>query len=225
MAETQHNPYAGEQMPMGFGAERANLMGEAPVSMPTEVISTAGSSDLDHGNSNSGASDADLSARAKLAKTNLIREILSFNKDREQAEDAVEDHKDESEQASSVFTVRDPVKVHKVMKYTVTGRDSKGQWSCQRRFNEFEALQKQLCERWPGCYIPAIPEKVMVTIDMSSMKMADNTDAEFVESRRALLELFIRQISHFEYLIESREFQIFARGAGEVTEQLSGLEP
>jgi len=57
------------------------------------------------------------------------------------------------------------------------------------------------------------------------MKMADNTDAEFVEGRRALLEHFIRQISHFEYLIESREFQIFARGAGEVTEQLSGLEP
>lgn len=28
------NPYAQEGMPLGFGAERANLMGEAPVSMP-----------------------------------------------------------------------------------------------------------------------------------------------------------------------------------------------
>lgn len=110
------------------------------------------------------------------------------------------------------------------MKYTVTGRDSKGEWTCQRRFNEFEALQKQLVERWPGCYIPAIPEKVMLTIDMSNMKMADNNDAEFVEGRRILLEHFIRQISHFEYLLESKEFQIFARGSGEVTDQLSGLE-
>ena len=31
---------------------------------------------------------------------------------------------------ASVFSVRDPVKVNKVMKYTVTGRDSKGEWSC-----------------------------------------------------------------------------------------------
>ena len=34
--EVEANPYAGEQMPMGFGAERANLMGEQAVHMPSQ---------------------------------------------------------------------------------------------------------------------------------------------------------------------------------------------
>jgi hypothetical protein len=62
-----------------------------------------------------------------------------------------------------------------------------------------------LVERWPGCYIPAIPEKIAVTIDVQNMKMANNDDAEFVEGRRVLLEKFVREISHFEYLLESKE--------------------
>ena len=42
----------------------------------------------------------------------------------------MEDQKDETEAAASIFTVRDPVKVGKIMKYTVTGRDAKGEWNC-----------------------------------------------------------------------------------------------
>jgi len=38
------------------------------------------------------------------------------------------------------------------------------------------------------------------------------------------MEKFIRQLSVFDYLLESRECQIFFRGAGEVTAQLDGLE-
>ena len=149
---------------------------------------------------------------------------MSFNTEREQAEGALEDHKDEQEQNAAVFTVRDPVKVGKVTKYTVTGRDQQGEWTCQRRFNEFEALQKVLTSRWPGCYIPAIPEKIAYTVDVQNMKMADNNDAEFVEGRRVLLEKFLRQCSHFDYILGSVEFGTFARGAGEVTTQLEGME-
>ena len=88
----------------------------------------------------------------------------------------------------------------------MTGRDSAGEWTCQRRFNEFEALQRSLNDRWPGCYIPAIPEKTGVGVDVSKMKMQDNQDDQFLEERRVLLEKFIRQISYFNYLLESREF-------------------
>jgi len=35
----------------------------------------------------------------------------------------MEDHKDEAEQASAAFMVRDPMKVGKIMKYTVSGCD------------------------------------------------------------------------------------------------------
>ena len=163
--------------------------------------------------------------RATNAKTQLIQEIMAFNSESQQVEGAAEDHKDEAEQQALAFTVRDPVKVGKVTKYTVTGRDSQGEFSCQRRFNEFQSLANVLNERWPGCYIPAIPEKVAMTIDVSNMKMQGNDDADFIEGRRTLLEKFIRQISHFDYLLECREFQIFSRGQGEVTSQLDGLDP
>lgn len=52
---------------------------------------------------------------------------------------------------------------------------------------------------------------------MTDASQYKGDDAEFVEGRRVLMEKFIRQLSHFNYLVESREFQIFARGAGEVT--------
>ena len=94
----------------------------------------------------------------------------------------------------------------KVTKYQVSGRDNNGDWTCQRRFNEFEALARCLNNRWPGCYIPAIPEKVAMTIDVQPMKMQDDSDAEFVEGRRILLEKFLRELSHFEYLLQSQEF-------------------
>lgn len=138
---------------------------------------------------------------------------MAFNSEREQVEGQEEEIKDEAETNSLVFSVRDPVKVGKITKYNVSGRDTAGEWTCQRRFNEFNALYKVLNERWPGCYIPAIPEKAAMT-DASQYK---GDDAEFVEGRRVLMEKFIRQLSHFNYLVESREFQIFARGAGEVT--------
>jgi len=51
------------------------------------------------------------------------------------------------------------------------------------------------------------------------------SDSDFVEGRRILLEKFIRQLSQFNYLLESKECQIFFRGAGEVTTQLTGLAP
>ena len=94
---------------------------------------------------------------------------MNFNAVSSQAEDAGEDHKDELEQRALAFTVKDPVKVGKITKYTVTGVDQAGEWTCQRRFNEFEALQRSLTERWPGCYIPAIPEKLTMGADVAKM--------------------------------------------------------
>lgn len=60
-------------------------------------------------------------------------------------------------------------------------------------------------DRWPGCYIPAIPEKQF-----------DNKDDSFVELRRSLLERFLRECGKYSWLIESEEFKIFARQNGEV---------
>jgi len=70
-----------------------------------------------------------------------------------------------------------------------------------------------LVERWPGCYVPAIPEKLAV---------GDKEDA-FIEQRRSLLEKFMRECGKYEYLIESKEFKIFTHTRGEVDKVLDDL--
>lgn len=110
---------------MGFGAERANLMGEPAMAMPTTDSTQAASN-----SENTTTGDVDLSERATNAKTQLISEILAFNTEVAQVESAGEESKDAVEMAKEAFTVRDPVKVGKITKYSVTGRDSQGEWSC-----------------------------------------------------------------------------------------------
>lgn len=105
------------------------------------------------------------------------------------------------------------IKIGSVVKYTVTGVDEEGKFEVQRRYKEFDALHTALIERWPGCYVPAIPEKSAV---------GDKEDA-FVEQRRSLLEKFMRECGKYEYLIESKEFKIFTHTKGEVDKALDDL--
>ena len=48
------------------------------------------------------------------------------------------------------------------IKYTVNGVDSDGSFTESRRFREFNTLREVLLNRWPGIYIPALPEKKLV---------------------------------------------------------------
>lgn len=82
----------------------------------------------------------------------------------------------------SKFAVTNPIKMEDtsglkigyVIKYTVSGVDNQGPFEVQRRYNEFLALNKSLNDRWPGCYIPCIPEKQLI----------GDKDEGFVEERR-----------------------------------------
>ena len=107
--------------------------------------------------------------------------------------------------------VSNPVKVGGTIKYTVKGEDQQGEFEVVRRYNEFYALYTSLVERWPGCYIPCIPEKKAVNVDTSASNQSDwsigsTKDGAFVEMRRALFERFVREMTKFPYLIESKEF-------------------
>jgi len=81
------------------------------------------------------------------------------------------------------------------------GQDSEGRFEIQRRYNEFFSLHLVLNDRWPGCYVPAIPEKQMI----------GDKEQGFIEERRQLLERFIRECAKYEFIIESKEFKIFSR--------------
>jgi sorting nexin-1/2 len=65
----------------------------------------------------------------------------------------------------------------------------------------------------------------VVNVDTNKMSMKGNKDEKFVEERRALLERFLREIAQYDYLIESKEFKVFARGTGEVTSELEKMPP
>jgi hypothetical protein len=58
--------------------------------------------------------------------------------------------------------VSNPVKINGHIKYTITGEDVEGTFEEVRRFREFYALRSVLSQRWPGIYIPSLPEKKMV---------------------------------------------------------------
>lgn len=112
-----------------------------------------------------------------------------------------------------LFEVKNPVKTAGHITYTVAGVDSEGPFEQQRRFREFFALKNTLVSRWPGIYIPALPEK----------KIVGNKDQNFIEERRILLERFMKDIAKFDYLTDSKEFKIFARERGDIEKMLASL--
>jgi len=111
------------------------------------------------------------------------------------------------------FVVKNPAKVGGSIKYTVEGCDDEGDFSTIRRYREFNALAMVLVVRWPGIYVPSIPEKKFIN---------DKTD-EFIEERRSLLERFLKECAKYDYIFFSKEFKAFARGAGEVDKLLQSL--
>jgi hypothetical protein len=157
---------------------------------------------------------------SKHVRNDLITEINAFAAAAE-ATGASTAEGFEDQDLNNVFSVVNPIKmsdtaglgVGSVIKYTVIGNDNEGRFEIQRRYNEFLALNNALNDRWPGCYVPAIPEKQLI---------GDKEDG-FVEERRQLLERFIRECSKYKFLTESKEFKIFSRSPGEITETLEKL--
>ena len=49
--------------------------------------------------------------------------------------------------------------VQKYVVYTIKGIDKDGPFETYRRYSHFHNLREVLVKRWPGCFIPPIPEK------------------------------------------------------------------
>ena len=65
-------------------------------------------------------------------------------------------------------------------------------------------LQDVLAKRWPGIILPKCPPK----------KAMGNKDIVFLQERRFYLERFMRKMARYDFIINSQEFQIFARPQG-----------
>lgn len=150
---------------------------------------------------------------AERAKNSLIEEINQFNNASESSTAAKATSFEDEENSAHLFGVVNPQKFGSTIKYTVTGQDSQGKFEVVRRYNEFHILHVTLTGRWPGCFVPCIPEKQI---------LGDKEDG-FIEERRSLLDRFIRECAKFEFILESQEFKIFSRQSGEVGETLEKL--
>jgi len=125
--------------------------------------------------------DIKVKEAADRVRSTLVQEIIAFNQASVES-GASNDSGFEHDQDASKFSVNNPIKmsdtaglkIGSVIKYTVEGQDSTGRFEVQRRYNEFLMLNKSLNESWPGCYIPAIPEKQFI----------GDKDENFVEERR-----------------------------------------
>mmetsp|Transcript_23403 Transcript_23403/g.17821 ORF Transcript_23403/g.17821 Transcript_23403/m.17821 type:complete len:180 (+) Transcript_23403:587-1126(+) len=117
---------------------------------------------------------------------------------------------------SKKFSVTNPVKMSGHVKYLVNGEDDEGDFEQSRRFREFYALRQVLIMRWPGIYVPSIPEK-----HLNLPVPTKSNDEEFIEERRSLLERFMKELSRFDYLVYSKEFKIFTRQQGDIEKLLT----
>ena len=121
--------------------------------------------------------------------------------------------KEEIDPRVKQFSVSNPVKTGGHIKYSVTGVDSDGPFEEVRRYRDFFAFKNALMQRWPGIYIPALPEK----------KYVRNNGDSFVEERRNLLQRFMKELAKYDYLTQSKEFKIFARDKNDLDKILNNL--
>jgi hypothetical protein len=74
--------------------------------------------------------------------------------------------------------------------YHIVGQDSLGPVDILRRFKEFILFREMLFSRYPGLFIPPIPQKQI------QGKFAE----AFVDERRYFLDQFLKAICHQQYL-------------------------
>lgn len=84
--------------------------------------------------------------------------------------------------------------------YHIEGSDKNGQINVFRRFNEFYKMRVALVKRFPGCFIPSIPEKAISIVD-----------DQIINKRQRYLSYFIRKMSKLSHLYNSEEFQALLR--------------
>ena len=83
-----------------------------------------------------------------------------------------------------------------------------------RRYRDFEALRKKMVERWPGIFIPKLPNK----------KKVGNKGKNISVIRVEMLNRFLKKISKIKYLLNSEELGLFLQNTSNVGRTLDGLK-
>ncbi len=95
--------------------------------------------------------------------------------------------------------------------YSLNGTDITDKLS--RRYSDFFSLYEKLLQRWPGIYIPRIPQK----------KITGNKDPPIISKRIRLINRFCLNLSNIEYLYKSEEVNLFKSNVPEVANAINKL--
>ena len=79
--------------------------------------------------------------------------------------------------------------------YHIRGKDSLGEIHIERRFSEFLVLRDFLFKRYPGLYIPPVPEK----------NFSGKNKTGLIEERKYQLDMFLQNICQHTYLAGTPE--------------------
>jgi len=101
----------------------------------------------------------------------------------------------------SVQVLNPTLKGGKFVVYTIKGGDKEGAFETYRTQDQFIEIRNLLVNRWPGCYIPALPPK----------RLLMNTKSDFLEQRRKQFEMFCQNMSELHFLYYSPEYQTFLK--------------
>ena len=84
-----------------------------------------------------------------------------------------------------------------------------------RRYRDFDALRKKMVERWPGIYIPKLPNK---------KKVVGSKGKKISMARVEVINRFLKKISKIKYLIDSEEMELFLQNTSNVGKTLEGIK-
>ena len=84
-----------------------------------------------------------------------------------------------------------------------------------RRYRDFDALRKKMVERWPGIYIPKLPNK---------KKVVGNKGQKLSLIRAEMINRFLKKIAKIKYLMESDEMGLFLQNTSNVGKTLEGIK-
>ena len=84
-----------------------------------------------------------------------------------------------------------------------------------RRYRDFNALRKKMVEKWPGIYIPKLPDK----------KKVGAKGQKISPIKIDVINRFLKKISKIKYLMELEEMGLFLHNTSNVEKTLEGIKP
>ena len=85
--------------------------------------------------------------------------------------------------------------------YNIKTQDNSGKYECMRLYSDFILIRKTLCKKWPGVYIPPIPNKPLLS----------NLSSKFVKTYKKQAERFLDYLSTQSFIYSSQELQMFLK--------------